>query len=135
MDSFYYLCWLIAVQVPPGGGASEAASAATETAPGAGGLGGMGFFLPAMLMVMVLYFMLMVPRQQSKENADRAETLANLKKNDRIVTAGGILGTVVNNREETDYVTLRIDDNTKMQVLKASVIRVLKDDDDKEKKS
>ena len=89
-----------------------------------------------MLMVMVLYFMLMVPKQQKKDNAERAETLANLKKNDRIVTAGGILGTIVNNREETDYVTIRLnDDGTKMQVLKASVLRVLSDDDDKAKKS
>ena len=137
MDSLYYLYWLIAVQVPAGGAASETAAAATDAAPGGGGgLGGLGFFLPAMLMVMVLYFMLMVPKQQKKDNAERAETLANLKKNDRIVTAGGILGTIVNNREETDYVTIRLnDDGTKMQVLKASVLRVLSDDDDKAKKS
>lgn len=137
MDSFYYFCWLIAVQVPPGGGASGAAKeAAAEAANGGGGgLGGLGFFLPAMLMVMVLYFMLMMPKQQNKENADRADLLANLKKNDRIVTAGGILGTVVNNRDDTEYMTVRIDDNTKMQILKASVVRVLKDDDHKTNKS
>ena len=53
----------------------------------------------------------------------------NLKKNDRIVSAGGILGTVVGVRGESDYVTIRIDENsnTKMQILKQSIIRVLKD--------
>lgn len=139
MDSFYYFCWLIAVQVPPGGGGAgavkEAATKAAEADGGGGGLGGLGFFLPAMLMVMVLYFMLMMPKQQQKETAERADLLANLKKNDRIVTAGGILGTVVNNRDDTEYMTVRIDDNTKMQILKASVVRVLKDDDHKSNKS
>lgn len=139
MDSLYYFCWLIAVQVPPGGGSAgavkDAAATASDAANGGGGLGGLGFFLPAMLMVMVLYFMLMMPKQQQKETAERADLLANLKKNDRIVTAGGILGTVVNNRDDTEYMTIRVDDSTKMQILKASVVRVLKDDDHKSNKS
>ncbi len=86
-----------------------------------------------MLVVMVLYVMLMT-RPQAKENAKTSELLANLKKNDRVVTAGGIVGTVVNNRPDAEYLTIRIDDttNTRMQILKQSVVRVLKDDDAKD---
>lgn len=130
MITLYHLCWLLAVQIPPGGEGTATPEPA-DAAEGGGGLfGGLGFFLPAMLVVMVLYVMLMT-RPQAKENAKTSESLANLKKNDRVVTAGGIVGTVVNNRPDAEYLTIRIDDttNTRMQILKQSVVRVLKDDD------
>jgi len=90
-------------------------------------------FAPAILMVMIVYFLL-AGRPQQKQQAKAKELLNNLKKNDRIVTAGGILGTVVGIREDNDYVTLRVDEssNTKMQVMKASIVRVVKDDKEKE---
>lgn len=134
MDSFYYVCWLLAVQVPPGGGRGDAVPEPVKPTEDGGGLFGLGFFLPAMMIVMVLYFMLMLPRQKKKEEAKTADLLTNLKKNDRVVTAGGILGTIVNNRDDTEYLTIRIDDNAKMQILKQSVVRVLKDDDHKASK-
>jgi preprotein translocase subunit YajC len=135
MATFYYFCWLIVAQIPPGGGTGESASGGTPVADRAndGIFGGWTFLLPALLFIMLLYFMLMLPRQQQKEKAKTLEMINNLKKNDRVVTAGGIIGTVINNREDTDYLTLRIDDNAKMQVLKQSVIRVLKDDEQKKK--
>ena len=128
---------MLAAQVKPAGGGA-AAEAATGSAPadggeaaGGGGLfEGMGFFLPAMLMVMVLYFMLMLPQQQKKEQAKTSEMLDGLKKNDEIITAGGIRGTVVNIKDG-EYLTIRIDEktNTKMQILKKSVIKVLTGDE------
>ena len=53
--------------------------------------------------------------------------LDKLKKNDEVVTAGGILGTIVNIRDGGEIITIRVDENTntKMKVLKKSVIRVL----------
>lgn len=136
MASFCYACLMLAAQVRPGGGSAEAAPAANP-ADGSGGGGlfeGMGFFLPAMLIVMVLYFMLMLPRQQQKDQAKINELLDNLKKNDEVVTAGGIRGTVVNIREDGEFVTIRIDENTntKMKILKKSVVRVLTDENKKD---
>ena len=133
MASLYQACWLIAVQIPAGGsGAAPTPVKAAEE--GAGGLFGLGFFLPAMLVVMVLYIMLML-RPQQKEQAKTKEKLAALKKNDRVVTAGGIVGTVVNTQSDAEYLTIRIDENnnTKMQILKQSIVRVMKDDDQKKK--
>ena len=126
---------MLAAQVKPAGGGAGADAAAGSAptgggageAAGDGGLfGGMGFFLPAMLVVMVLYFMLMLPQQQKKEQAKASELLDGLKKNDEIVTAGGIRGTVVNIKDG-EFLTIRIDEktNTKMQILKKSVIKVL----------
>ena len=88
--------------------------------------------LPAMLAIMVLYFLLMV-RPQQQEQSKVSEKLANLKKNDRVVTAGGILGTVVSSRAESEYTTIKIDEasNTKMQIRTTSIVRVLTDEDQK----
>lgn len=131
MNSLAQICWLLMAQVSPPGAAApatEAAKAASETSqPGL--FDGLTIFLPAMLIIMFLYMMLM-GRSQSKENRNASELLANLKKTDRVVTAGGIIGTVVNLRQDVDHVTLRIDDSsgTKMQVLKQSIVRVINEE-------
>jgi preprotein translocase subunit YajC len=48
----------------------------------------------------------------------------NLKKNDEIVTGGGIHGTIVNIKEKT--VVVRIDDNVKIEIDRTAVARVEK---------
>ncbi len=134
MDSLYYICWLIAVQVKPGGGGGADSTGTTSSATnGAGEGGGSGLFggdftmVWIMLAVMMMIFLFMTPRQQQKEQAQLAEMLDNLKKNDEVVTAGGIVGTIVNLRDGGEYITIRIDENTntRMKILKKSVIRVL----------
>ena len=126
-------CWLLAVQLatPPGTETPAAAgeSTTTDAVEKSQGLGLMSF-LPMMLAVILVYFLIM-KKPDAKGNVKTQEMLDNLKKNDRIVSAGGILGTVVGVRGESDYVTIRIDENTntKMQILKQSIIRVLKDDE------
>ncbi len=136
MASLYYICCWLAIQVKPGGGGGAGAEAvpADGPQPGGGGLlDGLGFFLPAMMIVMVLYFLFMLPRQQQKDQAKVSEMLSNLKKNDEVVTAGGIRGTIVNFRDDGEFLTIRIDENTntKMKILKKSVIRVLTGDEKK----
>lgn len=133
MFSLYQACWLFAVQItnPPGADAPAAAGAeAAEKTAEPGFFGSLLTFLPMMLAVLVIYFLFMQKPVQ-KENARTKELLENLKKNDRIVTAGGILGTVVNAKGDSDHLTIRVDENTntKMQILKQSIIRVLKDDE------
>jgi preprotein translocase subunit YajC len=73
----------------------------------------------------------MMARPKNKAQAKTSDLLANLKKNDKVVTAGGILGTVVNHRSDAEYVTLRVDEatNSKMQVLAKSIVRVVSDED------
>lgn len=134
MDHLYNFCFFLLAQsqtVPIEGAAKDAADAAADA--GQGGLFGLGYFLPAMLAVMVLY-MLMSAKPQGQSAANKTELLANLKKNDQVVTAGGILGTVVNYRSDAEYVTLRVDDSSgsRMQVLASSIVRVVSDDDKKQ---
>ena len=68
---------------------------------------------------MVVWFMMIRP--QSKEKKQRAAMLAAMKKNDRVVTIGGIVGTVLQVKE--DEVTLKVDEssNTKITFLRSAI--------------
>jgi len=73
---------------------------------------------PLIFMFVIFYFMLFLPqRKQQKEHRD---LLASLKKNDEVVTASGIHGTIVNVKDTT--VILRVDDNVKIEVEKTSIV-------------
>jgi preprotein translocase subunit YajC len=130
MVELYNFCWLVLAQVPRGAGeAGDVAGQAPPRAPGF--FEGWGFFLPAMLAFILVY--LLLARPQNATAAKSSELLSKLKKNDRVITAGGILGTVVNYGTGDEFVTLRIDDNanTRMQVLATSIVRVVADKDAK----
>lgn len=70
--------------------------------------------IPILLIYIVFYFVLIRP--QRKEQKERKNMLANLKKNDDVITTGGIHGTIVNVKEKT-YM-LRVDDNVRIEINK-----------------
>lgn len=72
---------------------------------------------PLILIFIVFYFLLIRP-QKTKEK-EHQKMLANLKKNDEVVTSSGIHGTIVNIKDKT--VILRIDDNVKIEIEKNCV--------------
>ena len=75
-------------------------------------------FAPLLLMFVVFYFLLIRPQQ--KRQKELREMIQNLKKGDRIVTAGGIIGTVSGIQQ--DYVILKVGDGeTKMEILKTAI--------------
>ncbi len=80
-----------------------------------------------MLVPMILIFgifYVLVFRPQKKEQKHKKSMRENLKKNEQVVTAGGIHGTVVLVKEKT--VTLRVDDGTKIEFDKESIASILK---------
>jgi len=115
---------------PSGGAAKEAVDSPAGDEPSSF-FSQILIFAPAILGVMLVYFLLS-SRPQKKQQAKAKELLDSVKKNDRVLTAGGILGTVVN-KDDNEYLTIRVDDssNVKLQVLKSSIVRVVKDDDEK----
>lgn len=127
MNELYCLLLMIAQRdTVPG---AETKDAAADPAAASGGMfGGMLTFLPMMLLLVFVWLMIMQKPQQ-KDQQRLQKLLADLKKNDRVVTAGGILGHVVNVSSDSEFVTIRIDEatNTKLQVLKQSIVRVLKE--------
>jgi preprotein translocase subunit YajC len=80
---------------------------------------------PILLIGVLFYFMLIRPEKRKQADVQRMQQ--NLKKNDRVVTIGGIIGVVVNTQQGSDEVTLRVDENTnaRVRVLRSAVSRVL----------
>jgi preprotein translocase subunit YajC len=78
--------------------------------------------MPLILMFVVFYFLLIRPQQ--KKQKEHQQMLSQLKKNDEVVTSGGIHGTIVNIKEKT--YSLRVDDNVKIEISKSAVATVKK---------
>lgn len=68
----------------------------------------------------LLYFLLIRPQQIRQKK--HMELIKNLKLQDTVVTAGGIYGTIVKLDEDT--VMLKIAENTKIKVLRASIAQI-----------
>jgi len=99
---------------------------------GDGGLGSMVWFLPY-LVIFYLFYLIFI-RPQRKEQNQRQMMLANMKKNDRVLTVGGIFGVVTNLDRDKNEITIRVDDstNTKLRMALSSIARVLGDEPSKE---
>jgi preprotein translocase subunit YajC len=83
-----------------------------------GGAGGFIVqFLPIFLIFAVFYFLLIVP--QRKRQKELQETISNLKAGDRIVTTGGIIGTITAVRETS--LLVRSADKSIIEVARSAV--------------
>ncbi|HVX10123.1 MAG TPA: preprotein translocase subunit YajC [Pirellulales bacterium] len=95
------------------------------------GAGSQGPFGPMILFtvvaVMFLYMFIVQRPAMKKEQDARDNMRKSLKKNDRILTTGGIYGVVTNVQLDADEVTIRVDEttNTKLKITPSSVQRVL----------
>jgi preprotein translocase subunit YajC len=85
---------------------------------GGGGPFSMLIQLVPMLLVFAIFFFLLI-RPQQREKERRRGMLANLKKGDRVVTSGGLIGTIVGLNDRT--VTLRVADAVRVECLRDSV--------------
>jgi preprotein translocase subunit YajC len=82
------------------------------------------------LVVMVLFFFLIILPAQRRQKKELEARMAGLKKNDEVVTTAGIIGIIANIKEGEDEVTLKIDDNTRMRLLKSAIAQVRKKSDE-----
>ena len=91
---------------------------------GAGG--GLLSLVPFVLIFVIFYFMLILPQQKRRKQADAV--LAALKKGDKVITASGIWGTITNLGKDT--VTLQIADTTKIKLQKEHLARLRGEEED-----
>jgi preprotein translocase subunit YajC len=75
-------------------------------------------FVPIFL---ILYLLLIRPQQQRQKKTN--EMLGNLKKGNKVVTTGGIIGTVVG--LEDSKVTLKIAEDVRVEFTKSAIVQVL----------
>ena len=85
-----------------------------------------------LMALMGLFFFVVILPAQRKQKREQASLLSNMKKNDEVVTASGIIGVISHIKETGDEVTLKIDDNARIRVLKSSIVRILKKEEAKE---
>lgn len=109
-----------AAQPATGTQGAPAGGAGTKGPPS--GLGPIIWLLPLVL----LFFIIMSGSTQRKEKKRMQSLLSNLKKQDRVLTIGGLIGTVVEIRD--DEVALKIDENanTRVRFTKSSIQQVLR---------
>ncbi|NIL95780.1 MAG: preprotein translocase subunit YajC [Planctomycetales bacterium] len=83
-----------------------------------------GLVFPMLAIGLLFYLMLIRPERQKQST--HQQLLANLKKNDRVVTVGGIKGIVSNVQRSADEVTINVDESTgtRIRVTLASIARV-----------
>ena len=89
---------------------------------GGGGLDGLGGLLPLVLIFVVFYFLLIRPQQ--KKAKQHREVLANLRRGDRIVTNGGLIGTITRVPNDGELI-VEIADGVKVRVMRGMIAESL----------
>jgi preprotein translocase subunit YajC len=93
--------------------------------PADGGAVGAGGFLTSMLpfVAIILIFYFLIIRPQSKKRKETERMLNSLKKGDKIITIGGIHGTIHSIKDNS--VIVKVDDNVKLEFLRSAVSNVV----------
>ena len=93
-------------------------------APPADGGGGSGFISTIIMFgAIFLIFYFMIIRPQQKKAKEREKLLSNLQKGDKIVTSGGIHGTIAGLDEKTALI--QVSDNVKMKFERSAISTVI----------
>jgi preprotein translocase subunit YajC len=79
--------------------------------------GGIALFLPLILIMVIFYFLMILPAQRRQKKV--SEMLKALKTGDKVITNGGIYGTIVGLEDEA--VQLRVAEQVKMKVARSAI--------------
>ncbi len=96
--------------------------------PGGGAAGGFSMLVPLLLMFAVFYFLLIRPQQRKQRK--HQDMLKTLKVGDKVVTSGGIFGTIVEGGEQV--VKLEIADRVRVDVGRTFISGKMESRDTKE---
>ena len=78
--------------------------------------------LPMLMMMLVLYLLLIQPQRKRQRQLEKM--VENVKKGDKVVAAGGLIGTVLAPPNKEGIIVLKIGQDTKVEVLKSSISQV-----------
>jgi preprotein translocase subunit YajC len=102
------------------------ASIAAESSQGEGSF--IIGLLPIILLGAVFYFMLIRPQQ--KRARAQAQLIASIEEGDEVMTAGGLIGTVVEIDDESDIVTVEIAPGVHARMVRRAISQKLDEDED-----
>jgi len=92
---------------------------------GQGQAGGIAGFLPIIILFAIFYFLLIRPQQ--KKAKEHKAMIENLKKGNRVVTSGGIFGTIISLDDTT--IGLEIAEKVKIKVARSNIAGLVSDND------
>jgi preprotein translocase subunit YajC len=87
---------------------------------------GLAGFVP-LILVMIVGYLLLIRGPMKRQEAERNALLTSLKKNDKVLTTGGIYGTIVSVSDKEDEVTVKVDDNVRLRMTKGSIARKIEE--------
>lgn len=102
---------------------TEVYAMGTQSGTGSSG-GGFAFLIPFILIFVVFYLLLIRP-QQKKQKTHQA-MLNSLSKGDKVLTTGGLYGTIVGMKSGNSIIVLRIADKVNVEVSKSSIAGLVK---------
>ena len=127
-SSLYLTITRVLAQTPQGGGAPAPMGGAGDGtgAPGGAAQGSPSSFLPMLLFGFLIFMVITMVMSGRREKKARAELMSSLAKHDKVQTAGGMIGTIVEIKGEE--VVLKVDEstNTKVRFSRNSVTTILK---------
>lgn len=90
------------------------------------GVAGLAQLLPFILIFAILYLLVIRPQQKKQRDAltERTNMLKALKPGDKVVTTGGIYGTIVAVREKDDTIQLRIAQSVSVEAERSAIARL-----------
>lgn len=80
-------------------------------------------FAPLLIIFVIFYFFIIRP--QVRKQKEQQNLIKSAKKGDKVIAAGGLIGKIVKEKEN-DIVVLEIAKNTQAEVLKSSIISIIK---------
>ena len=95
---------------------------AQDAAAGGGGL--LVQLLPLILIFAIFYFLLIRPQQ--KKMKEHREMLGALKRGDRVITGGGIIGTITKVRDDSEEIEVEIGQGVKIRVVRGTIGSLIK---------
>ena len=84
---------------------------------------GIGQFIPLILIFVIFYFFLIRPQQ--KKVKEHKLMVESLKRGDKVITSGGIIG-IVERVMEDDRIEVDLGDNIKVQIIRSTITSLLK---------
>ena len=99
---------------------------------GGGALDGLGGLLPLVLIFVVFYFLLIRPQQ--KKAKDHREVLATLRRGDRVVTNGGLIGTITRVPNDNELI-IEVAEGVKVRVMRGMIAESMSKSDPARAKS
>ncbi len=80
-------------------------------------------FMPLILITAVFYFLVIRPQQ--KKNKDHQQKIQSISRGDEVVTAGGIIGTIVTLPTEGDQLTVEIAEGVRIKISKQYIVEFI----------